>query len=86
MIEHLPLAPLMEAMGIKYAEPGFSKDDFDGNRGMGAFAEKAGITRRTAFRWAKNGIPVKRMEHLATKVAGVHPMNIWPDEYQEISS
>lgn len=80
-----PLAPLMDALGIRALESsrgvvgheGFGPHD--PSAGIPAMATLCGVTERTMHRWATEGIPEPQTDRLACHVANRHPIEIWPD-------
>lgn len=50
---------------------------FVGIETIAEFARRAGVSRRTAYRWLQGGLDVWTADHLAVKVAHNHPATVF---------
>lgn len=86
-----PFAALTEAMGPIY-DPKYVGNQYGGNnrvewiRSIGnpvaVVAQLAGVSRRTAVRWSKDGIPSNVADQIACTI-GLHVSLIWPEWFTE---
>ena len=73
----LPLAPL--AAHVR------AQDLPDYRRGLAELARQTGVHVRQVQRWKHSGIPLERADSMAIAL-GLHPAEVWGDEWWEAAS
>lgn len=83
----LPFAPLLRLTGCDTATTAFTVNAGTYREATGhmaapqtTLAELAGVSRRSAARWAREGIPLRSAEDVCHAL-GLHPCEVWGDEW-----
>jgi hypothetical protein len=79
----LPLAPLAEALGVEFHNPGTFGGDENQTRGVPELAARLSCSVETVYRMRNNGLTPLQADRYAMS-AGIHPARIWPNWWNGI--